>query len=180
MSRGMLMGLCVAMAFTPGVGAEPPAQSTATQQPVPHMGTRVPQLYMTKITVTDLTRSYDFYTKVLGLKLVTSAELKMDGAPRAADNERELVEVALNYSGSLRDPLLILLKRKGVTPSPQQAELTWLVINVVDTTALLESASKAGIQPFRPTMADGHLGFLKDPDGYSIEVIQVPPFPPIT
>jgi catechol 2,3-dioxygenase-like lactoylglutathione lyase family enzyme len=131
---------------------------------------------MAKITVSDLVRSYKFYTEILGLKLVQSPILPMAGVPTPGDNDKEFVELALNYTGSLRDPMLILIKKRGVMPIPAQAAQTWLAFKVPDGPAVMSAASRAGIKPLRPYEPEKRMGFIPDPDGYTVEVLQLPSF----
>jgi hypothetical protein len=59
---------------------------------------------------------------------------------------------------------------------PEQAGLVTLGFKVPDVAAAMDRAAKAGIQPSRPFTAAGRIGFIKDPDGYTVEFIQPPSF----
>jgi catechol 2,3-dioxygenase-like lactoylglutathione lyase family enzyme len=154
-----------------------PRQDAGTTIANLYFGTMPQEVYMAKITVSDIVRSYDFYTRVLGMKLVTSKVMPMAGAPSAADNDKQFLEVSLNFTGSLREPMLILIKQKGVTPVPAQAAQTWLAFKVADGKAVMDAGAKAGYPPFRPWQPARKMGFLKDPDGYTVEVLQLPSYP---
>jgi catechol 2,3-dioxygenase-like lactoylglutathione lyase family enzyme len=127
---------------------------------------------MTKITVSDLRQSYDFYTRIVGLKPVTSPDMELPKLPAPTDPEKDFIEIALNYSGSIADPLFLLIKRRGIVPTPEQAALVTLGFKVPDTAAVMERASQAGFKPSRPFLGGGRVGFIKDPDGYTIEFLQ--------
>jgi catechol 2,3-dioxygenase-like lactoylglutathione lyase family enzyme len=156
------------------------AQAQASSQaPIPdlYFGTEPQEVYMAKITVADIVRSYDFYTKVIGMKLVTSKVMPMAGVPTAADNDKQFLEVSLNFTGSLREPMLILIKQKGATPVAAQAALTWLAFKVADGQGVMDAGAKAGYPAFRPWIPARKMGFMKDPDGYTVEVLQLPSYP---
>jgi catechol 2,3-dioxygenase-like lactoylglutathione lyase family enzyme len=162
------MALGAAPAWTEPPAAPPPGG--------PRMGTMPQELLMTKITVSDLQRSHDFYTRIIGLKLVTSPDMALPTMPKPGDPEKDFVEVPFNYSGSMADAMFVLMKRRGRAPTPEQAVMTQLVFKVPDPAAVMARAAAAGIQPARPGIAGGNVGFLRDPDGYSIEILKAPSF----
>ncbi|MBW8785659.1 MAG: VOC family protein [Novosphingobium sp.] len=159
---------------TPAPGAAvPPAQRTVM------LGTSDRQFLLAKVTVSDLPRSYDFYTKVLGLQWAHTPGAPESQRPRLDDTSRDFVELPLNPSGSLGDPFFDLVKLKGKAPTPDQAALVWLGFKVPDVEAALARARAAGFAPSRPTSHAGPMafGFLKDPDGYNIELVQAASYP---
>lgn len=171
-----MMPLCLALgavALAPAHGAEP-------EKPLPpegpRMGTKPEEFLMTKITVSDLRRSFDFYTGIVGLKPVTSPDMELPTMPAPGDPEKDFIEIALNYSGSMADPLFLLIKRRGKSPNPLETGMVTLGFKVPNTAAVMERAASAGIQPSRPFPAGGRVGFIKDPDGYTVEFIQPPSF----
>lgn len=164
-ARGAILAVCLSAA-APAFAAEP----------APRMGTRSPEFLMTKITVSDLQKSYDFYTRIVGLKLVTSPDMPLPRMPAPGDPEKDFIEIPLNYSGSMADPLFLLIKRRGQIPTAGQAGLVTLGFKVPDVAAAMQRAAEAGIQPSRPFTAAGRIGFIKDPDGYTVEFIQPPSF----
>lgn len=175
MMRKTLLILAATAIMTPaaGMAADP---ATAMPGQGPRMGTKPMEVLMTKITVTDLQKSYDFYTQVMGLKPVSSPDMPMPGMPRPGDPEKDFVEVPLNYSGSIADPLFLLMKRRGRVPTAEQAGLVTIGFKVPNTAAVMERAKQAGFMPARSFTTDGRVGFLKDPDGYSVEILQPPSF----
>jgi catechol 2,3-dioxygenase-like lactoylglutathione lyase family enzyme len=144
--------------------------------PMVRQGTKPQELFLTKITVSDLLKSYEFYTKVIGLKLVTSPDMDMPKAPTASDPEKEFTEIPLNYSGSMRDPLFVLMKRRGKSPSPEFASLTSVGFKVPDARATVERAIQSGYKSLRDLPVGGRPGFVADPDGYTVELVQGPSF----
>src|SRR5262245_36248696 len=115
--RQMTIGAALAatsLASTPAVAQQ---QGNPQQQPEIRLGTKPQEMYLAKITVSDLNRSIDFYTKVIGLKLVTVGDMEPPKPPAPGDPEKEFVEVALNYTGSMAEPLFVLMKRRGKTPT---------------------------------------------------------------
>jgi catechol 2,3-dioxygenase-like lactoylglutathione lyase family enzyme len=167
----------VAVAFT--AAAQAPAKPEVKPgTPMVRQGTKPEELYLTKISVSDLLKSYEFYTKVIGLKLVTSPDMQLPKAPAAGDPEKEFAEIPLNFSGSMRDPLFVLMKRRGKSPSPEFASLTSVGFKVPDARATVDRAIAAGYKSLRDPPVGGRPGFVADPDGYTVELVQGPSFEP--
>jgi len=139
------------------------------------MGTRPSEVITAKVTVSNLRISYDFYTQVIGLK-----EIKTPGiaTPPLDDPQVSVAEVCLNFSGSLADPFICLLKQRGLPPTPDQAKLFWISFKVPDARATRERLEAAGslavgeLTQFRGLL----IGFGRDPDGYSIQFLQAETF----
>jgi len=170
-----LMMTTVAFAARHGEFAAPAeAAAPVAQQPprkLPTVGTKPQEILLTKITVSDLVTSYDFYTQVVGLKLVTSKEIPLSRAPTANDPEKEFVEIPLNFSGSMADPVFLLIKQRGVKPSPEFSKLVVVGFKVESSQALMERAAQAGYKPIREISVGGaRVSYLADPDGYTVEV----------
>ena len=174
--RGVL--LAAGMATLVAASAEQQASTTtpAQQRPVVRMGTKPQELLMAKITVSDLVRSYEFYTQVIGLKLVTSPDIATAKAPTPSDPEKDFVEIPLNYSGSMADPLFVLIKRRGLKPSPEWTNMVTLGFKVPDSRVSVQRAIEAGYKAPRGVPAEGLPGFVADPDGYSVEFVSAPSF----
>jgi catechol 2,3-dioxygenase-like lactoylglutathione lyase family enzyme len=149
-----------------------------TQRPVVRMGTKPQEFLMTKVTVTDLVKSYEFYTQIMGLKLVTSPDVATAKAPTPNDPEKDFVELPLNYSGSMADPLFLLVKLRGKKPPPEFTNMITLGFKVPDSRATIERAIQAGYKAPRGVPGEGQAGFIEDPDGYKVEVVQVQSFAP--
>jgi len=178
----MLLATGIAMlgptsAEQPAPAPAPSPSAVATgQRPVVRMGTKQEEFLMTKIAVSDLVRSYEFYTQVIGLKLVTSPDIPTAKAPTPNDPEKDFIEIPLNYSGSMADPLFVLFKRRGQKPSLESTGVVMLGFKVPDTIASVQRAVQAGYKAPRGLPAAGLPGFVADPDGYTIEFISAASF----
>lgn len=111
------------------------------------------------IRVSDLDRSLKFYTEVLGLKV--GARVPATG---------EAVEYLLGMTGDIRADNLIVIRKGEVKPGA--TEFGSISIVVPNGRKLAERAVAAGYQTARP-IVDGS-NFIRDPDGYIIELYQRP------
>jgi catechol 2,3-dioxygenase-like lactoylglutathione lyase family enzyme len=111
------------------------------------------------IKVSDLERSKAFYTEVLGLKI--GARVPAQG---------EAVEYLLGLTGNIRADNLIVIRKGEMKPG--MTEFGTLTLVVPNGRAMAERAVAAGYQTARP-IVDG-TNFIKDPDGYVIELYQRP------
>jgi hypothetical protein len=68
------------------------------------------------------------------------------------------------------------MKRKGKVIPREAAAMVNLTIKVADVAAVMERARAAGLTPMRRFLNNGMPGFLTDPDGYTIELLQAPSF----
>lgn len=155
----------------------PSAPGTPQRPPEVRMGTKPQEFLMTKIAVSDLVKSYEFYTQVIGLKLVSSPDVPTAKAPTPNDPEKDFIEIPLNFTGSMADPLFLLTKRRGQKPSPEWTNMVTLGFKVPDSRAVVEQAVKVGYKAPRGVPAEGQPGFVADPDGYNIELVSVASFP---
>ncbi len=110
------------------------------------------------IKVSDLERSKKFYTEVLGLKV--GARVPAQG---------EAVEYLLGLTGDIRADTLIVIRKGEVKPG--MTEFGNIVIVVPNGRAMAERVAAAGYAPAK--IVDG-TNFVKDPDGYTIELYQRP------
>ena len=108
------------------------------------------------IRVSDLERSRKFYTEVLGLKV--GAKVPAQGVP---------VEYLLGMTGDIRADTLIVIRKGEIKPGA--TEFGAIVIVVPDGRKMAERVAAAGYAPAR--IVDG-TNFVKDPDGYTIELYQ--------
>ena len=113
------------------------------------------------IRVSDLERSKKFYTEVLGLKV--DARVPAQGEP---------VEYLLGLTGDLRQDTLIVIRKGEIKPGA--TEFGSITIVVPDGRKMAERVAAAGYPPAR--IVDG-TNFVKDPDGYTIELYQRPAAP---
>jgi len=110
------------------------------------------------IRVSDLERSRKFYTEVLGLKVC--AKVPAQGEP---------VEYILGMTGDLRADTLIVIRKGEIKPGA--TEFGNITIVVPNGRKMAERVAAAGYPPAR--IVDG-TNFVKDPDGYTIELYQRP------
>ncbi|HEV7690637.1 MAG TPA: VOC family protein [Hyphomonadaceae bacterium] len=111
------------------------------------------------IRVNDIERSKKFYTEVLGLKV--DARVPAQG---------EVSEYLLGMTGNTREDNLIVIRKGEVKPGAN--EFGSISIVVPNGRKLAERAVAAGYTTARP-IVDG-TNFIKDPDGYTIELYQRP------
>ena len=128
------------------------------------------KLLHTMVRVGDLTRSIDFYTKVLGMKLLRTTDVPAHRYTLAfvgygagnADGSAE-IELTFNY---------------GVTTYDQGAAFGHFAIGVKDVAATCERIRAAGGTIAREAgpVKGGTtvIAFVQDPDGYKIELIERP------
>lgn len=110
------------------------------------------------IRVSDLERSKKFYTEVLGLKV--DATVPAQGEP---------VEYLLGMTGDVRADTLIVIRKGEIKPGA--TEFGSITIVVPNARKMAERVAAAGFPPAR--IVDG-TNFVKDPDGYTIELYQRP------
>jgi catechol 2,3-dioxygenase-like lactoylglutathione lyase family enzyme len=110
------------------------------------------------IRVSDLERSKKFYTEVLGLKV--DAKVPAQGDP---------VEYLLGMTGDVRADTLIVIRKGEIKPGA--TEFGSITIVVPNARKMAERVAAAGYPPAR--IVEG-TNFVKDPDGYMIELYQRP------
>lgn len=110
------------------------------------------------IRVSDLERSRKFYTEVLGLKV--DAKVPAQGEPE---------EYLLGMTGDVPTDTLIVLRKGEIKPGA--TEFGRIIIVVPNARKMAERVAAAGYPPAR--IVDG-TNFVKDPDGYTIELYQRP------
>ena len=111
------------------------------------------------LRVADLERSKKFYTEVLGLKI--AARVPAQGEAR---------EYLLSVTGNVREDTLIVIRRGEVKPGA--SEFGNVVLVVPDGRKAAELVVAAGYRTARD-IVDG-TNFVRDPDGYMIELYQRP------
>jgi catechol 2,3-dioxygenase-like lactoylglutathione lyase family enzyme len=142
------------------LAAAAPAQTPTGAVPVPPLPEDVRPIRVSGlgIRVSDLERSKKFYTEILGLKV--GARVPAQG---------EAVEYLLGMSGDIRADTLIVIRKGEIKPGA--TEFGNIVIVVPDGRKMAERVAAAGFPPAR--VVDG-TNFVKDPDGYTIELYQRP------
>jgi catechol 2,3-dioxygenase-like lactoylglutathione lyase family enzyme len=110
------------------------------------------------IRVSDLERSRKFYTEVLGLKV--DAKVPAQGDP---------AEYLLGMTGDVRADTLIVIRKGEIKPGA--TEFGSITLVVPSGRKMAERVAAAGYPPAH--IVDG-TNFVKDPDGYTIELYQRP------
>jgi lactoylglutathione lyase len=116
------------------------------------------------IGVSDLARSADFYSRVLGMKQTRSLTLD------------HMDEIILAHEG--RNAVVLMHWTDGSAHNYRDNPIK-LVFYVTDPVGLIERIRAEGLEitneprPFE-SMGGAVIGLAKDPDGYVIELIQAP------
>lgn len=159
-----------------GLAVPAGAQDAAASHPAPARGSTTMigrsdnELILAKVAVTDLARSYDFYTRVIGLKPASP----MLQPPRATDPEKDFAEYPLNFTGSLADPFFVITKTKGQVVTSASAANTVIGLKVPNAQVAVAKAVAAGARAVGRVPGPGPMAFgtILDPDGYHIEFVQ--------
>jgi catechol 2,3-dioxygenase-like lactoylglutathione lyase family enzyme len=153
------MRLLVAVAALACLAAAPAVAQGPVTQPALADAERPIRISGLGIRVSELERSKAFYTEVLGLKV---------GARVPAQGEAH--EYLLGMTGDIRADTLIVIRKGEV--KPDASEFGNIVLVVPNGRAMAERVVAAGYQTARP-IVDG-TNFVRDPDGYMIELYQRP------
>jgi len=137
------------------------AQSETSGAPAMPEGVKPIRVAGLAIRVSDLERSKKFYTEVLGLQV--DAKVPAQGPA---------VEYLLGMTGDVRADTLIVLRKGEVKAGA--TEFGSITIVVPDGRKMAERVAAAGYPPAR--IVDG-TNFVRDPDGYAIELYQRPAAP---
>ena len=116
------------------------------------------------IGVSDMARSEDFYTRVLGMQVQQRIDLP------------HLKEVVVGYQG--RTSVVLMHWLDGSNPNYRRNPVK-LVFFVPDARALMERIRADGLPVSRepelaPEFNNMIIGLAEDPDGYVVELIQPP------
>ena len=117
------------------------------------------------IGVSDLDRSVDFYTRVIGMKELTKLRLP------------DMDEVILGFS--TRQTALVLMHYTDGSDRNYHDNPGKLVFSFVDPFAAAERIRAEGLEIVRevtpvPELGDALVGFGRDPDGVLLELLQAP------
>jgi len=120
----------------------------------------------TMLRVGDLDRSIDFYTKVMGMTLL-----------RKSDNEQYKYTLAfIGYADETETAVLELTYNWGVSEYEMGSAYGHIAIECDDIYTTCDAIKEAGgLISREPGPVKGGttvIAFVKDPDGYSIELIQ--------
>jgi lactoylglutathione lyase len=123
----------------------------------------------TMLRVRDLDAALDFFVNKLGLR-----------ESRRRDSEKGRFTLVFLTSGATDDPAEVELTYNWdqAEPYPTGRFFGHLAYEVGDLYATCERLRAAGVDILRPPR-DGHMAFVKSPDGHSIELLQRgPALPP--
>lgn len=124
------------------------------------------QFLHTMIRVGDLQRSIDFYTAAFGMK-----ELRRRDVP-----EGKYTLAFVGYGDEKSNTVIELTYNYGVEKYEMGGAFGHLAIGVPDVAAACEVARAAGGTVTRPAgplkFGTTIIAFVRDPDGYSIELIE--------
>jgi len=137
----------------------PTAFCDPAPQVAPAADARIVRVAGLGLRVSDLERSKQFYTEVLGLKV--AAKVPAQG---------EAHEYLLGLTGNVREDTLIVIRKGEVAPGATAFGNVTIV--VTNGRSMAERAVAAGYTTTRP-IVDG-TNFVRDPDGYVIELYQRP------
>jgi len=125
------------------------------------------RLLHTMIRVLDLDKSIDFYTRLLGMKLLRrkdypSGEFTLAFVGYGGEDDNAVIELTHNWGQK--------------EPYELGTAFGHLAVGVPDIYGACEALAKEGVKIPRPPGPMKHGGsiiaFIEDPDGYKIELIQ--------
>jgi lactoylglutathione lyase len=125
-------------------------------------------LLHTMLRVGDLTRSVDFYTRILGMNLLRTTE--------RAEQKYSLAFVGFGKGNEDGQAEIELTYNHGIASYEMGSAYGHIAIAVTDAYAACERIQAAGGNVTRPAgpVQGGNtiIAFVTDPDGYKIELIQ--------
>jgi lactoylglutathione lyase len=146
------------------------------------LGSSSSDVLFSKITVSDVQKSYAFYTEVIGLRPAISTAQKEAPAPPGSDPKSWPAEIALNFSGSFADPFFDILAARSGKPTHEMTDMIVIGLKVPDAPAVIKRVKEAGYEVIReaPVVGPGEMsiGMVRDPDGYRLEILQAATYPP--
>ncbi len=124
------------------------------------------RLLHTMLRVGDLQRSIDFYTRVMGMRLL-----------RTTDRPEQKYSLAfVGYADESQQAVIDLTYNYGVTSYELGTAYGHIAIGVNDIHGICERVKAAGgAVPREPGPVKGGttvIAFVQDPDGYKIELIE--------
>ena len=146
-------------------GATRPAPASEAEDPG-----KAERLLHTMLRVSDVERSVDFYTRLLGMQVVSRREHR----------KNQFTQVYLGYGGSDADICLELVQNWDREEPYQHGDaFGHIAIAVTGITALCNRLAAEGVAMPRPPRSQRHgdiiVAFIDDPDGNRIELVQRPP-----
>lgn len=125
-------------------------------------------LLHTMLRVSDMDKSIDFYTRVIGMNLLRTTE--------RPEQKYTLAFVAFNEGNKSGDAEIELTHNHGVSDYDQGTAYGHIALGLPDVAASCEKIRAAGGKITRDVGpvkgGDTIIAFVEDPDGYKIELIQ--------
>ena len=125
------------------------------------------RLLHTMLRVYDLERSIDFYTRLMGMKLLRRREVpegRYTNVFVGYDTEEAGTILELTYNWDQKEPYAL------------GTAFGHLAVAVPDLYGVCAALAKEGVKIPRPPgplkFGTTHIAFIEDPDGYRIELIQ--------
>ncbi|MGP8126073.1 MAG: VOC family protein [Nitrososphaerales archaeon] len=122
------------------------------------------KLLHTSITVKDMNESIGFYTKKLGMSLLSRREIKQNNA--------EIAFLAMEGT----DHNIELTWWRGKTDYTEGDQLDHIAFGVKELSPLVESLRGMGVEiakePYSLGPGSSQIAFIKDPNGIWIELIE--------
>ncbi len=138
----------------------------------------------TSFTVSDLDRSVDFYTNVLGFELIHRGGRDPKFIERVVAVQGADIEVAYIQAPGHRLELIEYrapADRRQVECRPCDAGFAHIAFDVDDIDAVLRAVRAAGVTPLGEPLSlvhgpnrGGRVVYTRDPDGVTVEFIQRP------
>ena len=120
----------------------------------------------TMLRVGDLQRSIDFYTRVLGMKLLRKSE----------NSEYKYTLAFVGYGDEKDEAVIELTYNWGLSEYELGSAYGHIALETDDIYAAAEKLRAGGAvitrEPGPMKHGKTHIAFLKDPDGYLIELVQ--------
>lgn len=123
----------------------------------------------TSIRTSNMNRSIDFYTELMGLELLSRREIPQNDAEIAflQDPERKGAMLELTYYRK---------QKKFVQPDYEDRLFDHIAFDIKNMEAMISSLKKSKItvadEPFRLSPNGPLIAFIEDPDGTLIELIE--------
>ena len=172
--------MAITMMAMPGYAQDAPSQMPRGPIKTP-IGSSPTDVLFSKITVSDMQKSYAFYTTVIGLKPAITLAQKEPPPPPGPDPKTWPGEIGLNFSGSFADPFFDIIPPRNGMPTRAMTNMIVIGFKVPDAAAVVRRVKDAGYEVIReaPVVGPGEMsvGMVRDPDGYRLELLQAATYP---
>jgi predicted enzyme related to lactoylglutathione lyase len=176
------IALIVAVPIYAQDATQHPQQTLMPRGPIKTPIGRSPSdVLFSKISVSDMHKSFEFYTKLIGLKQAISTAQKEPPPPPGLDSKTWPGEIGLNFSGSFADPFFDIIPARDKPLTRETADMIVIGFKVPDAAAVVQRVREAGYEVIReaPVVGPGEMsiGMVRDPDGYRLEILQAASYP---